>query len=204
MPDSRSKIVLASNNSGKIREINALLEKQHFEILPQKDFTADEVLEDGLSFVENAIKKARFAAKASGLPAIADDSGIEVDALNGQPGIFSARYAGEGATDQQNLEKLLESMKDIPDNQRTARFQCLMVYLRHENDPVPIVCQGSWEGKILTAPQGENGFGYDPVFFVPGENCSAAQLSPEHKNSMSHRGKALKQLVEKLATLTPP
>lgn len=198
MPDSRNKIVLASNNAGKIREINTLLAQQDFQILPQKDFTSDEAVEDGLSFVENAIKKARFAAKASGLPAIADDSGIEVDALNGQPGIYSARYAGEDASDQQNVEKLLEAMSGVPDEQRSARFQCLMVYVRHENDPVPVICQGSWEGKILTAPQGENGFGYDPVFFVPEENCSAAQLTPEKKNSMSHRGKALAQLVGRL------
>lgn len=198
MPDSRNKIVLASNNAGKIKEINTLLAQQDFEVLPQKAFTSEEAVEDGLSFVENAIKKARFAAKASGLPAIADDSGIEVDALNGQPGIYSARYAGNGATDQENVEKLLDALSSIPDELRSARFQCLMVYVRHENDPVPVICQGSWEGKILTSPQGENGFGYDPVFFVPGENCSAAELSAERKNSLSHRGKALKQLVEKL------
>jgi len=166
--------------------------------VPQKAFTSEEAVEDGLSFVENAIKKARFAAKASGLPAIADDSGIEVDVLDGQPGIYSARYAGNNATDQENVEKLLDALADIPGEQRSARFQCLMVYLRHENDPVPVICQGSWEGKILTSPQGENGFGYDPVFFVPEENCSAAELTAAKKNSLSHRGKALQQLVEKL------
>jgi len=198
MSASTEKIVLASNNVGKIREINQLLSRQGIEVLPQKDFTSEEAVEDGLSFVENAIKKARFAARASGLPAIADDSGIEVDALHGQPGIYSARYAGADASDRQNLEKLLESLKGVEDAQRSARFQCLMVYVRHQNDPVPVICQGTWEGKILTAPQGENGFGYDPVFFVPEENCSAAQLSPERKNSLSHRGKALKQLVKKL------
>jgi len=198
MSASTEKIVLASNNAGKIREINQLLSRQGIEVLPQKDFTSEEAVEDGLSFVENAIKKARFAARASGLPAIADDSGIEVDALHGQPGIYSARYAGKDASDRQNLEKLLESLTGVEDAQRSARFQCLMVYVRHQNDPVPVICQGTWEGKILTAPQGENGFGYDPVFFVPEENCSAAQLSPERKNSLSHRGKALKQLVKKL------
>jgi len=198
MSASTEKIVLASNNVGKIREINQLLSRQGIEVLPQKDFTSEEAVEDGLSFVENAIKKARFAARASGLPAIADDSGIEVDALHGQPGIYSARYAGKDASDRQNLEKLLESLTGVEDAQRSARFQCLMVYVRHQNDPVPVICQGTWEGKILTAPQGENGFGYDPVFFVPEENCSAAQLSPERKNSLSHRGKALKQLVKKL------
>jgi len=198
MPDSRNKIVLASNNAGKIKEINTLLAQESFEVLPQKAFTSEEAVEDGLSFVENAIKKARFAARASGLPAIADDSGIEVDALNGQPGIYSARYAGEDASDQQNVEKLLEALANVEDEQRTARFQCLMVYVRHENDPVPVICQGSWEGKILTSPQGENGFGYDPVFYVPEENCSAAELSAEKKNRLSHRGKALNQLVKKL------
>ena len=199
MSASIEKIVLASNNVGKIREINQLLSQQGIEVLPQKAFTSEEAVEDGLSFVENAIKKARFAARVSGLPAIADDSGIEVDALNGQPGIYSARYAGENASDQQNVEKLLEALTDVEDEKRTARFQCLMVYVRHENDPVPVICQGSWEGKILTSPQGENGFGYDPVFFVPEENCSAAELSPDKKNHLSHRGKALKQLVEILA-----
>jgi len=198
MPDSRNKIVLASNNAGKIKEINTLLAQQNFEVVPQKAFTSEEAVEDGLSFVENAIKKARFAAKASGLPAIADDSGIEVDVLDGQPGIYSARYVGNNATDQENVEKLLDALADIPGEQRSARFQCLMVYLRHENDPVPVICQGSWEGKILTSPQGENGFGYDPVFFVPEENCSAAELTAAKKNSLSHRGKALQQLVEKL------
>jgi XTP/dITP diphosphohydrolase len=198
MPDSRNKIVLASNNAGKIQEINTLLAQQGFEALPQKAFTSEEAVEDGLSFVENAIKKARFAAKASGLPAIADDSGIEVDALNGEPGIYSARYAGIDASDEENVEKLLNALESIPDEQRSARFQCLMVYVRHEKDPVPVICQGSWEGKILSSPQGENGFGYDPVFFVPEENCSAAELSAEKKNRLSHRGKALTQLVEKL------
>ena len=144
-------------------------------------------------------KKARFAAKASGLPAIADDSGIEVDALQGEPGIYSARYAGDDASDQQNLEKLLQELSDVPEQQRTARFQCVMVYMSHENDPTPLICQGTWEGRILTAPQGENGFGYDPVFFVPEDNCSAAELSSDRKNQLSHRGKALRQLVAALS-----
>lgn len=195
MTSNRKKIVLASNNAGKIREINNLLSPQQFEVVPQKTFTEQEAVEDGLTFVENAIKKARFAAAVSGLPAIADDSGIEVDALHGQPGIYSARYAGEGASDQQNLEKLLEALQEIPETQRTARFQCLMVYLEHENDPTPIICQGTWEGRILAAPQGENGFGYDPVFYVPTDHCSAADLSADRKNTLSHRGQALKQLV---------
>lgn len=199
MTDTSKKIVLASNNAGKIREINTLLGSHQLEVLAQKQFTQDEAIEDGLSFVENAIKKARFAAKASGLPAIADDSGIEVDALNGAPGIYSARYAGSDASDEDNLQKLLSDLEGIERQSRTARFQCVMVYLRHANDPTPVICQGTWEGQILTAPQGENGFGYDPVFFVPEENCSSAELDAERKNQLSHRGKALKQLVTAIA-----
>jgi len=198
MTNIRKKIVLASNNAGKIREISELLNPRQFEIVAQKDFTDAEAVEDGLSFVENAIKKARFASATSGLPAIADDSGIEVDALDGAPGIYSARYAGEGASDQQNLEKLLQALEAHPGSDRSARFQCVMVFLRHRNDPTPVICQGTWEGRILRAPQGENGFGYDPVFFVAEENCSAAQLPAERKNQLSHRGKALRQLVTAL------
>jgi XTP/dITP diphosphohydrolase len=191
-------VVLASNNQGKIREINAVLQPLDLKVLAQKEFTREEAVEDGLSFVENAIKKARFAAAASGLPAIADDSGLEVDALDGAPGIYSARYAGDNASDQDNLEKLLKELQGVEEEKRTARFQCLMVYVRHENDPVPIICQGTWEGRILSAPQGNNGFGYDPVFFVPEENCSSAELPAERKNQLSHRGRALKQLLQVL------
>jgi len=201
MPENYRKIVLASNNAGKIREINNLLNQQKFQVLPQKDFTKEEAIEDGLSFVENAIKKARFACKASGLPAIADDSGIEVDALNGAPGIYSARFAGESATDQENLEKLLTDLKGIEDKNRTARFQCVMVFMRHANDPTPIICQGSWEGRILKTPQGNNGFGYDPIFFVPEDNCSSAELSADRKNELSHRGKALKLMTTALSRI---
>ncbi len=199
MTNSSQKIVLASNNAGKIREINELLGPHHFAVVPQKEFTSEEAVEDGLSFVENAIKKARFAARLSGLPAIADDSGIEVDALNGAPGIYSARYAGENASDLENLEKLLVAMQDVATAERNARFQCVMVYMQHENDPTPVICQGTWEGRILTTPQGENGFGYDPVFFVPEDNCSAAELSADRKNQLSHRGQALRKLAEALS-----
>ena len=192
------RIILASNNAGKVREFNQLLAGSGFEVLPQSEFDVVEAEETGLTFVENAILKARNAAEHTGLPAIADDSGLEVDALDGAPGIYSARYAGAGASDQQNLEKLLDDIKDIPDDQRTARFQCLMVYLRHANDPTPRIFQGTWEGRILHAPQGDNGFGYDPVFFVPTHNCSSAELEPELKNSLSHRGQALKQLIQAL------
>ena len=192
------RIVLASNNAGKVREFNQLLADSGFEVLPQSEFNVAEAEETGLTFVENAILKARNAAEHTGLPAIADDSGLEVDALDGAPGIYSARFAGAGASDQQNLEKLLDDIKDIPDDQRTARFQCLMVYLRHAKDPTPRIYQGTWEGRILHAPQGDNGFGYDPVFFVPTHNCSSAELEPDVKNSLSHRGQALKQLIEAL------
>ena len=195
---SNKRIVLASNNAGKVREINQLLEHSGIEVLPQAQFDIDDAVEDGLTFVENAIIKARHAAKLSGLPAIADDSGIEVDALDGRPGIYSARFAGEGSSDEANLRKLLDEMRDVPEAQRSARFQCLMVYMRHAEDPTPIICQGTWEGRILTAPQGENGFGYDPVFFVPEQGCSSAELDAATKNSLSHRGKALQQLIKRL------
>ncbi len=193
------RIVLASNNQGKVREIGQLLADRNMEVLPQSSFDIPDIEETGLSFVENAILKARNAAAHSGLPAIADDSGLEVDALNGAPGIYSARYAGPGATDEDNNAKMLEALADVPDEARTARFQCLMVYMRHAEDPVPIICQGSWEGRILRSPQGENGFGYDPLFFVPEKNCSAAQLPAEVKNAMSHRGKALQCLLQALS-----
>ena len=192
------RIVLASNNAGKVREFNQLLTGTDFEVLPQSEFGVIEAEETGLTFVENAILKARNAAEHTGLPAIADDSGLEVDALDGAPGIYSARYAGIGASDLQNLEKLLADIKDVPDAQRTARFQCLMVYMRHAKDPTPQIFQGTWEGRILHAPQGDNGFGYDPVFFVPTHNCSSAELEPDVKNSLSHRGQALMQLIEAL------
>ncbi len=192
------KIVLASNNKGKVREINQILADLDISVLPQSEFNIDEVEETGLTFVENAILKARNAAEQSGLPAIADDSGIEVDALNGEPGIYSARYAGVGASDEDNLQKLLNALQDVPDEKRTARFQCLMVYMRHANDPTPLICQGVWEGIITREPQGENGFGYDPVFYVPDHNCTSAQLSAEVKNALSHRGQALRLLVEQL------
>ena len=192
------KIVLASNNKGKVREIGQLLAGFDMQVVPQSEFNIEEVEETGLTFVENAILKARNAAAHSGCAAIADDSGIEVDALNGAPGIYSARYAGVGAGDQANLEKLLEALKDVPQEKRTARFQCLLVYMRHGTDPTPLICQGTWEGIITFAPQGKNGFGYDPVFFVPTHNCTSAELPPETKNQLSHRGQALRALVQAL------
>ncbi|SCZ64916.1 XTP/dITP diphosphatase [Thiohalomonas denitrificans] len=192
------RVVLASGNRGKVREINEILAGLDIEVVPQTEFGVEEVEETGLTFVENAILKARNAAAHTGLPAIADDSGLEVDVLNGAPGIYSARYAGPGATDQANLEKLLEELSGVEDAGRTARFQCLMVYMDHEADPTPIICQGSWEGRIAREPKGESGFGYDPVFYVPDHDCTAAQLSGEEKNRLSHRGQALRALVEAL------
>ncbi len=191
-------IVLASSNKGKVREFNQLLATLDITVRPQGEFNVEDAEETGLTFVENAILKARNAAQHTGLPAIADDSGLEVDALNGAPGIYSARYAGAGASDQANLEKLLTDLHDIPATDRTARFQCVLVYMRHANDPTPLICQGTWEGRILTAPRGDNGFGYDPVFFVPTHDCSSAELPADVKNSLSHRGQALRLLADAL------
>jgi len=192
------QIVLASSNPGKVREINQLLEGLRLAVVPQSDFKIPDAEETGLTFVENALLKARNATRRTGLPVIADDSGIEVDYLNGAPGIYSARYAGKGASDEQNLKKLLDDLEGIPDAERTARFQCLMVYLRHEFDPTPVICQGTWDGRILFEPRGTNGFGYDPIFFVPTHKCSSAELPPEVKNKLSHRGQALRLMVAAL------
>ena len=192
------KIVLASNNKGKVREFSEMLATINIEVVPQATFNIDDADETGLTFVENAIIKARHASAIAGLPAIADDSGLEVDFLKGAPGIYSARYSGEGATDEKNLLKLLDALKDVPEEKRTARFQCLLVYMRHAEDPTPIICQGTWEGIITTEPHGENGFGYDPVFYVPTHHCSSAELGAEEKNKLSHRGQALKKLLAAL------
>lgn len=194
-----SRVVMASSNPGKLREINQILGDLGVAVLPQSEFDVPDAEETGLSFVENAIIKARHAAKLTGLPALADDSGLEVDALQGAPGIYSARYSGQGATDEKNLQKLLEVLRDVPEAERSARFQCLMVYMRHSEDPTPIICQGTWKGRLLHQPQGENGFGYDPIFFVPTHGCSSAELPPEVKNSISHRGQALQKILQALA-----
>ncbi len=191
----RQRIVLATGNPGKVFELNGVLEDLGVEVIAQAEFAVPEIVESGLTFVENALLKARNAAKCTGLPAIADDSGLEVDALKGAPGIYSARFAGPGAGDVDNNAKLLLELEGIVDAQRRARFQCVLVYLRHEHDPVPLICQGSWEGAILHAPQGENGFGYDPLFYIKALGCSAAELSAEQKNKLSHRGQALRQLT---------
>jgi XTP/dITP diphosphohydrolase len=193
-----TQIVLASNNKGKVREIGQMLAELQLEVVPQSTYNIEDAEETGLTFVENAIIKARHASAKAGMPAIADDSGLEVDALQGAPGIYSARFAGKGASDQENLQKLLAELEGIPEEQRTARFQCLMVYMRHAQDPTPIICQGTWEGVITMEPMGNNGFGYDPVFFVPDHQCTSAQLAPQVKNQLSHRGQALCLLIEAL------
>lgn len=192
------QIVLASGNLGKVREINQLLVSSGITARPQAEFDVEDIEETGLSFIENSILKARNAAFMTGMPAMADDSGLEVDWLQGAPGIYSARYAGPGATDADNVKKLLKALDGVPEEKRTARFQCVMVFLRHATDPVPLVFQGTWQGRIGIKPAGDNGFGYDPVFFVPSENCMAAELESTTKNMLSHRGQALRQLAEKL------
>ncbi|HEC26313.1 MAG TPA: RdgB/HAM1 family non-canonical purine NTP pyrophosphatase [Gammaproteobacteria bacterium] len=186
------RIVLATGNAGKLKEIREIFSVVDVDIVAQSEFDTPEAIEDGLSFVENAIIKARNAAAHTGLPALSDDSGIEVDALDGEPGIHSARYAGD---DESNIQRLLRELDGIAKEKRTARFQCVMVYIRHANDPVPVIAHGVWEGRILSATQGQGGFGYDPVFYVPERDCSAAELTAEDKNVLSHRGKALRQML---------
>jgi XTP/dITP diphosphohydrolase len=192
------RVVVASGNRGKLREFSALLAPLGFDVAPQSEFTAKSAEETGLTFVENALLKARHACRASGLPALADDSGIEVDALHGAPGVYSARYAGAGATDQANLDKLLRELAARSGAPRTARYQCVLVLMRWDADPAPIIAHASWEGRILERPRGAGGFGYDPVFAPLGSEQSAAELDAEEKNRLSHRGKALRQLVDQL------
>lgn len=192
------RVVLASSNSGKLRELQKILHQQNIDLLPQSEFGVTDAEETGLSFVENAIIKARHACEMTGLPSIADDSGIEVDALNGDPGIYSARYSrivGDGADDANNA-KLLKALEHVEEAERMARFQCVIVYLRHATDPVPLICQGTWEGRILTEACGKNGFGYDPLFYVPTHQCASAELPGEVKNAISHRGQALQKLLK--------
>jgi XTP/dITP diphosphohydrolase len=192
------RIVIASNNKGKIREIEKLLSSKNIEVIPQTQLQVPEIPETGLTFVENSILKARNACKHTNLPAIADDSGIEVDALSKKPGIYSARYAGPKATYAGNIAKLLQELRDIPAPQRNARFQCVMVFLKSAEDPTPIICQGTWEGEITFAPEGANGFGYDSVFWAPTHKRTAAQLPPELKNKISHRAQALQKMTSML------
>ncbi len=193
-----TKVILASGNPGKLREFNRMLADIQFEIIPQSEYNVSDAIEDGLTFVENSILKARHAAKHTGLPALADDSGIEVDALMGRPGIYSARYAGEHGDDEANNDKLLAELADIPEAERTARFRCCIVYMRHAEDPSPLIADASWEGRILFERSGDNGFGYDPLFYVPTHKTSSAELSPDEKNRISHRGIALRDILQQL------
>jgi XTP/dITP diphosphohydrolase len=194
------RIVLASNNKGKLQEFSDLFSDAGISITPQGAFGVEDAIEDGLSFVENAIIKARHACQATGLPAVADDSGLEIDALHGEPGIYSARYSGQHGDDKAHnklvLEKLAALTKEgLAKEKRSARFQCALAFMRHANDPTPLICQASWEGFILEEARGNNGFGYDPIFWVPEKNCSSAELPKTIKNTLSHRSKALQLLV---------
>lgn len=191
-------LVLASGNAGKLREFKQLLSPLALDVRPQAEFGVRDVEETGQTFVENALLKAREASRVSGLPALADDSGLEVDALHGAPGIYSARYAGEPKSDERNNEKLLSALSECAEGQRTGRYWCVLVYLRHAEDPVPIIVQRSWEGEILAHSRGEGGFGYDPLFWLPEQAMSVAELPSEMKNRLSHRGRALQGLVELL------
>ena len=195
-----NKIVLASGNKGKLKEFNHILEGLNVEVVPQSAFNVSDADETGLSFVENAILKARHAAQATGLPALADDSGLEVDALSGAPGIYSARFSGEGANDDKNNALLLEKLAGLPIEQRTARFRCVLAFMRHANDPTPLICQGTWEGSILEQACGQNGFGYDPLFWIPELEKASAQLPSEQKNKLSHRGQAVSLLKQTITS----
>lgn len=197
------QFVLASSNAGKLREFSEMLAKQGIDLLPQSAFSVSDADETGLTFVENAILKARHASLATGLPALADDSGLEVDALNGAPGIYSARYSGEGANDAKNIDKLLGALKEVPDAQRTGRYQCVLVYMRHALDPTPLICQASWEGVVLTERRGEGGFGYDPIFYIPELSSAVAELSADTKHQYGHRGKAMRAFFEQLPHYLP-
>lgn len=197
---SLDKIVLASGNQGKIKELTTLLQPLHIEVVPQSAFNVPDADETGLTFIENAILKARHAAKLTSLPALADDSGIAVDALDGMPGIYSARYAGTHGDRIANMNKLLEEMRDVPDDKRQAAFHCVLAFVRTAEDPTPIICHGIWHGSVLHEMRGENGYGYDPVFFIPEHNKSAAELTADEKNNLSHRGQALSMLLAALKT----
>lgn len=192
------RVIFASGNRGKLREVKLLLTARGIELLPQADFGVEGAEETAPTFVENALLKARHASRGTGLPAIADDSGLVVDALGGEPGIHSARYAGEAATDAENVDKLLGVLASVPAARRRACFECVMVYLRHPADPTPLIASGRWQGEILDAPRGRDGFGYDPVFFVPEQGRSAAELDAKSKNALSHRGQALRGLVAEM------
>jgi len=192
------KLVLASSNPGKLRELSALLDESRYKIIPQADFNVPEVAETGTTFVENAIIKARHAAQYTGLAALADDSGIVIDALNGEPGVHSARFSGSDASDESNNILLVERLRSVPEAQRSARYQAVIVYMRNAADPSPIICEGSWEGIMVLEAKGSGGFGYDPYFYLPDYGCTSAELNADEKNRISHRGQALRLLLEKL------
>ena len=192
------KVVLASNNPGKLRELDAVLRPMDWELVAQSSLGVPEAEETGTTFEANALLKARHAAACTGLAALADDSGIEIDALDGRPGVYSARYAGPQCDDEANNRLLLQELEGVPEDRRGARYQCVIVLVRNAEDPDPLIARGAWEGRILEAPQGHNGFGYDPLFYVPTHGCASAELAPDVKNSISHRGAALRALVEQL------
>lgn len=195
-----ARLVIASNNPGKLREFSDLLAPLGIEPVAQRELGVSEADEPAVTFVENAILKARHAAAATGLAALADDSGLAVDALGGEPGVRSARYAGENASDQDNVDALLRALAQVPAGQRQAQYHCVLVYLRHADDPTPLICHGRWRGEILTAPRGEGGFGYDPIFWIPELEQSVAELPREQKSQLSHRGRALRSLMEQLSS----
>jgi XTP/dITP diphosphohydrolase len=195
---ARHTLVLASGNAGKLRELGAMLRPLRWSVRPQSEWAMEEAVENGLSFIENALIKARHAARLTGLPALGDDSGLVVDALDGGPGIYSSRFAGEGADDASNNRLLLEALEGIGESRRGAHFYCAMALLRHAGDPAPLVATGKWDGRILEAPAGSDGFGYDPLFWLPGLGCTAAQLPADVKNRLSHRGQALAALLQQL------
>lgn len=192
------KVVLASGNKGKVKELTQLLQAQNIEVVAQSEFDLESPEETGLTFIENALIKARYASEKTGLPAIADDSGLSIPALDGAPGIYSARYSGEQATDQSNIDLVLQNLEGKQGDLRKATFNCVLVYLRHANDPTPIVCHGQWHGLIMENQIGNGGFGYDPIFWVPEKKCSVAELNNSDKNAISHRGKALVLLLAQL------
>ncbi len=192
------RVVLASGNAGKLRELDALLAPLGWELVPQGTLGIEPAAETGTTFAENALLKARHAARAARLPALADDSGLEVDALDGRPGVWSARYAGEHATDRGNLEKLLAALRGVPPERRTARYRCVIAYVLEAADPHPILAEGCWEGRIATAPRGHGGFGYDPIFLPRGGERTAAELEPREKSAVSHRALALSSLLSLL------
>jgi len=201
MPDLKDPerlLVLASGNAGKLLELSSMLTPLGWTVRSQGDWKISEAVEDGLSFIENALIKARHAARCTGLQALGDDSGLLVDALNGKPGIYSSRYAGASADDEANNQKLLKALRGVPGPERAAHFYCAVVFVRHAEDPAPLISTGTWPGRILEQPRGEGGFGYDPIFWVPGYECSSAELPPEVKNSLSHRGQALRSLITQM------